>query len=157
MAQGIMTGIGFLGAGVIMKEKLSIRGLTTAASIWMTASIGIVVGMGFFSAACIATLLTLAVLGILGWFERKIPTFYYSRLMVRYKNTDILLKDDLYNIIEDQKFKSTNPSYQLEDGGKILKFQLTIHTRDPANLQRLADNLSRQEHISEFSIIPVGE
>ena len=41
MAQGIMTGIGFLGAGVIMKDGLSVRGLTTAASIWITAAIGI--------------------------------------------------------------------------------------------------------------------
>ena len=48
MAQGIMTGIGFLGAGVIMKEGLSVRGLTTAASIWITAAIGILVGIGFY-------------------------------------------------------------------------------------------------------------
>jgi hypothetical protein len=40
MAQGVMTGIGFLGAGVIFKEGLSVRGLTTAASIWITAGIG---------------------------------------------------------------------------------------------------------------------
>lgn len=45
MAQGIMTGIGFLGAGMIIKEGLTVRGLTTAASIWMTASIGIVIGL----------------------------------------------------------------------------------------------------------------
>ena len=44
MAQGIMTGIGFLGAGVIFKEGLTVRGLTTAASIWVTAAIGILVG-----------------------------------------------------------------------------------------------------------------
>src|SRR5262249_45716487 len=43
MAQGIMTGIGFLGAGVIFKEGLTVRGLTTAASIWITAAIGILV------------------------------------------------------------------------------------------------------------------
>ena len=58
MAQGIMTGIGFLGAGLIMKEKMTIRGLTTAAAIWMTASIGIIIGMGLFNAAGVATLLT---------------------------------------------------------------------------------------------------
>src|SRR5512143_2193375 len=51
MAQGIMTGIGFLGAGVIMKEGLTVRGLTTAASIWVTAAIGILVGIGFWYAA----------------------------------------------------------------------------------------------------------
>src|SRR6266496_6850150 len=51
MAQGIMTGIGFLGAGVIFKEGLTVRGLTTAASIWVTATLGIVIGVGFFPAA----------------------------------------------------------------------------------------------------------
>jgi len=46
MAQGVMTGIGFLGAGVIMKEGLSVRGLTTAASIWIIAAIGVLAGAG---------------------------------------------------------------------------------------------------------------
>ncbi|MGE3146335.1 MAG: MgtC/SapB family protein, partial [Pseudorhodoplanes sp.] len=51
MAQGIMTGIGFLGAGVIFKEGLTVRGLTTAASIWVTSALGILVGIGFYFAA----------------------------------------------------------------------------------------------------------
>ena len=55
MAQGIMTGIGFLGAGVIFKEKLTIRGLTTAASIWMTAALGILYGIGFYYPAILVT------------------------------------------------------------------------------------------------------
>ena len=62
MAQGIMTGIGFLGAGVIFKEGLTVRGLTTAASIWMTASIGILVGVGFWMPAIFGTIATLVVL-----------------------------------------------------------------------------------------------
>jgi MgtC family len=52
MAQGIMTGIGFLGAGVIFKEGLSVRGLTTAASIWTTAAIGILMGIGLRALFC---------------------------------------------------------------------------------------------------------
>ena len=51
-AQGIMTGIGFLGAGVIFKEGLTVRGLTTAASIWITAAIGIQVGIEIGRASC---------------------------------------------------------------------------------------------------------
>src|SRR6202171_4794896 len=62
MAQGIMTGIGFLGAGVIFKEGLTVRGLTTAASIWVTASIGILVGIGFWVPAVLGTTATLAIL-----------------------------------------------------------------------------------------------
>ena len=49
--QGVVTGIGFLGAGVIMKEGFSISGLTTAASIWASAAIGVLVGIGFYAAA----------------------------------------------------------------------------------------------------------
>ncbi len=62
MAQGIMTGIGFLGAGAIIKEGLSVRGLTTAASIWITAAIGILTGVGFYFAALVGTALTLGTL-----------------------------------------------------------------------------------------------
>src|SRR5919106_1651358 len=51
MAQGIMTGIGFVGAGAIIKEGFSVRGLTTAASIWITAALGILIGIGFYFAA----------------------------------------------------------------------------------------------------------
>src|SRR5262245_34883210 len=58
MAQGIMTGIGFLGAGVIFKEGLTVRGLTTAASIWVTAAIGILVGIGFWFAAVVGAAAT---------------------------------------------------------------------------------------------------
>ena len=65
--QGIITGIGFLGAGVIVHERSSerVRGLTTAASIWVTASIGIACGIGSWRIAGIATLIVLA-LFILG-------------------------------------------------------------------------------------------
>src|SRR5512133_1942975 len=56
MAQGIMTGIGFLGAGVIFKEGLTVRGLTTAASIWTTSAIGVLMGSGLYYPALAATI-----------------------------------------------------------------------------------------------------
>jgi putative Mg2+ transporter-C (MgtC) family protein len=58
VVQGILTGIGFLGAGVIMREGLSIRGLTTAASIWSSSAIGVLVGIGFYGAAILLTALS---------------------------------------------------------------------------------------------------
>jgi len=69
MAQGIMTGIGFLGAGVIFKEALSVRGLTTAASIWITAAIGILAGIGFYFPAIVATMLTLVRYRYFAWLR----------------------------------------------------------------------------------------
>jgi putative Mg2+ transporter-C (MgtC) family protein len=56
--QGIVTGIGFLGAGVIMRDGLNISGLTTAASIWTCSAIGIMVGVGFYAAAILLTFLS---------------------------------------------------------------------------------------------------
>src|SRR5881227_1468891 len=78
MAQGIMTGIGFLGAGVIFKEGLTVRGLTTAASIWVTASIGILVGIGFWVPAIVGTAATLLVLAAFRLIEMRLPSEVYA-------------------------------------------------------------------------------
>ena len=59
IAAQIVTGIGFLGAGAIIRQGLSIRGLTTAASLWVVAAIGIAAGAGYYSAAVITTVLVL--------------------------------------------------------------------------------------------------
>jgi len=69
--QGIVTGIGFLGAGAILKldESRDIKGLTTAASIWISAAIGVAVGLGGLGLALLATILTLIVLAVLGKIE----------------------------------------------------------------------------------------
>lgn len=71
--QGITTGIGFLGAGSILKddEKHHIKGLTTAASIWISAAIGVTVGLGALGMAILATILTLIVLTIAYRFEKR--------------------------------------------------------------------------------------
>jgi len=71
--QGIVTGIGFLGAGSILKinEERDIQGLTTAAGIWMTAAIGVAVGLGTLGLAIIATILTLIVLMVIGQIDYK--------------------------------------------------------------------------------------
>jgi putative Mg2+ transporter-C (MgtC) family protein len=69
IAAGVITGIGFLGAGAIMREGEAVKGLTTAASLWVVAGIGLAVGCGFRRAAIYTTVLTLAVLLILRYLE----------------------------------------------------------------------------------------
>jgi putative Mg2+ transporter-C (MgtC) family protein len=68
---GVATGIGFLGAGAIMKEGINVRGLTTAATIWVTASIGVAIGTGAFEIGLITFSFTIIVLSIFGILERK--------------------------------------------------------------------------------------
>ena len=66
--QGIVTGIGFIGAGTILKltDEREIQGLTTAAGLWMTAAIGVAVGLGALGLAIIATVMTVIVLALEG-------------------------------------------------------------------------------------------
>src|SRR5918992_4314736 len=84
MAQGIMTGIGFLGAGVIVKEGASVRGLTTAASIWITAAIGILAGVGFYFPVVVATALTLGTLSLFRYIEARMAAISYVLHVVRF-------------------------------------------------------------------------
>ena len=69
--QGIVTGIGFVGAGAILKlpEERRIEGLTTAAGIWLTSAVGIAAGMGREASAILGTVLALAIFASLGWID----------------------------------------------------------------------------------------
>ncbi len=157
MAQGIMTGIGFLGAGVIMKENLTVRGLTTAASVWITAAIGIIIGMGFFAAAGTATVITLLVLSSLGWLERKLRSRRYATLMVRFKREVGLPKAELTSLISKHDISYYSPSYHLEEEGAVFQYSMTINTQNTDNFHTLAESLTRMDQIIEFSIMPTGD
>ena len=69
IAAGVVTGIGFLGAGTIIRSGESVKGLTTAASLWTVSGIGLAVGCGFYIAACATAVIAFAAL----YFLRKIP------------------------------------------------------------------------------------
>ena len=74
VVQGIVTGVGFLGAGVIMKEGLNISGLTTAASIWASSAIGVLVGVGLFGAAILLTVLLVVLMMWMPKLEARLPS-----------------------------------------------------------------------------------
>ncbi len=71
IAAGVVTGVGFLCAGAIIRSKEQVKGLTTAASIWISAAIGLAIGCGYISAALIGTLLSFITLSFLKVIEKK--------------------------------------------------------------------------------------
>lgn len=77
----ILSGIGFLGAGTIIREGYSVKGLTTAASLWSVACIGIASGAGFYSGA---TILTIIILGALAYLKirRKSPSIFFIKILL---------------------------------------------------------------------------
>ncbi len=85
VVQGIVTGVGFLGAGVIMKDGLNIRGLTTAASIWSASVIGILVGVGFYGAAILLAALSILCMLWVQRIESWLPAIESLSVTVQFK------------------------------------------------------------------------
>jgi putative Mg2+ transporter-C (MgtC) family protein len=86
IAYGVMTGVGFLGAGVIVQSHSgAVRGLTTAAGLWCIAAVGLAAGLGMYVVTGLATLLILAALWVLDYFEDMLPKLRYRTMTVRMK------------------------------------------------------------------------
>jgi putative Mg2+ transporter-C (MgtC) family protein len=83
IAYGVMTGIGFLGAGTIVKHRVSVRGLTTAAAMWCVAAVGMAAGFGLYTLTLIATVLIVTALWVLDYFESAVPKWRYRTVVVR--------------------------------------------------------------------------
>jgi putative Mg2+ transporter-C (MgtC) family protein len=157
MAQGIMTGIGFLGGGVIFKEGLTVRGLTTAASIWMTAAIGVLMGSGLYSAGAMATLITLGVLSAFRWLEQRVPTHKFAHHRLRFVRGDVLSEARLRELLAQHGFRLSALTYHLTDEGRFFEYRMTIRTSDERNFGRLATVLAGMSEVHEFRISPSGD
>ena len=157
MAQGIMTGIGFLGAGVIFKEGLTVRGLTTAASIWVTAAIGILVGIGFYFAAVLGAVATLAVLALFRLIERRLPTEFYAHHLLRFERANVMAEEELRKLVGEYGFSVANLSSRLMEGGKQFEYRMVIRSPDRRNAEKLSQHLRTLPQVIEFRISPTGD
>ncbi|MBZ0139409.1 MAG: MgtC/SapB family protein [Pseudorhodoplanes sp.] len=157
MAQGIMTGIGFLGAGVIFKEGLTVRGLTTAASIWTTSAIGILVGIGFYFAAALGAMAALAVLAVFRWIENRLPAEYYAHLIVTFPRRKVMTEDKLRRLVGDRGFSIANLSSRLTNAGKDFEYRMMIKSRERLATEALSRQLRQSPEVIGFRISPTGD
>jgi putative Mg2+ transporter-C (MgtC) family protein len=157
MAQGIMTGIGFLGAGAIIKEGFTVRGLTTAASIWVTSAIGILVGIGFYFAAIVGTVLVIGTLSTFRWIERRLPTESYSMFMVRFAREKVMPEPALRSLVEASGFSLSGLSYRLHGDAMQFEYRMVLRTLRASNAQKLAEKLQANPAVLDFRIAPTGD
>jgi putative Mg2+ transporter-C (MgtC) family protein len=154
MAQGIMTGIGFLGAGVIFQEGLTVRGLTTAASIWITAALGILIGIGFYFPAAITTALVLFILSAFRWIESRMPSETFARLDVAFKRDAALDEDALRR---GKGFTVAQLSYRVTEDGERFEYRMMLRTTLARNMSELARSLAGNPMVVSFRIAPAGD
>ena len=157
MAQGIMTGIGFLGAGVIVKEGASVRGLTTAASIWITAAIGILAGVGFYFPVVIGTTLTLGTLSMFRLIEARMPALSYVQHVVRFPLHRAMPTSEYCEFAAQHNLKASEFSYRVSLERGYTEYHMVLSTRDPGAERRFAAVLAENPDVLEFRLTPSGD
>ncbi len=142
LAAQVVSGIGFLGAGAILRYGSTIKGLTTAASLWTVAVVGMTVGVGLIVAATGTTLLLLVILTIVNWIEKRY-IHAYTTWTVKFQSIDRPgLYDDFHRIINqmDQKVKSIGVSKVV--GDNLIIIEAIIQTVENQNIHPLLETLS---------------
>jgi putative Mg2+ transporter-C (MgtC) family protein len=157
MAQGIMTGIGFLGGGVIVREGLTVRGLTTAASIWVTAAIGILAGVGFYNTVLIGAVITIGTLTVFRKLESRMPSQIFANNTIAFGRDNYLSETEVRELLLKNGFSVANISYRLMEKGERLEYRMTVCTMDSGNIEKLSKTLLGLASVVEFNISISGE
>lgn len=153
--QGIVTGVGFLGAGVIMKDGFNISGLTTAASIWASSAIGIMVGVGFYAAAILLAILSGALMMWAAKLEHWLPTRPAIALMLRFRPGFTAEQETLVRVARERGYDVALGSLSVRHvGGKQEWRYVAIEFAKGrgASLTKLANELELFEGVEEFEL-----
>jgi putative Mg2+ transporter-C (MgtC) family protein len=153
IAQGLVTGIGFLGAGVIMREGLSVRGLTTSASIWAMAGLGVVFGYRQYLDGFAGTIVFLLILMGLRWFDRHLPRSAQGVLTVRFDAKSALSETQFRALLAELGIHANLMRQQLSDGVVIQSSQ--IHARRVMPTEALAGRLAAEKSVLGFDLQPL--
>jgi len=153
MPHAILTGIGFLGAGVIFREGASVKGLTTAASLWLTAALGIVFGTGLLELATIGTVIALLVLVFLRIVQRLTPPKPMIRLEIAVTSDSALDGARLGAILAAEGLRPGTMSFRQDRASGVRRYMLLASTRDlKIDCERLAKVLERDDAVQHLSI-----
>jgi len=138
IAAQIVTGIGFLGAGAIIRQGVSIRGLTTAATLWVAAAIGMAAGAGYYAGAVLGTIVTLIAL----WPLRRLAFPVFERLRPEERSMIIELRPDtkaaqLLAALEEEHARVEY--FQLADEDDRRTITVTLDTPSQELLSNIAD------------------
>ncbi len=157
LAQGVVTGIGFLGAGVIFKEGSSVQGLTTAASIWATAAAGLLFGVGMPGAAVGVTALVLVTLVVFRWVEDVIPWRVYALATFRFEAALAPDEAQLAQLLDNHEISLRDVSYRLTEEGRIFEYSTSLHTSHRRAYGHLAERLKTIPGLVEYDVARISK
>ena len=153
--QGIVTGIGFLGAGVIMREGFNISGLTTAASIWASSAIGVLVGVGFYAAAILLALLSASCMMWMTKIESRLPARHAIALVLRFRRGFSPNEARLRQLAFERGYEIAIGSLKIDfmEGAAQWHFvAIELGRQHGASLSNLASELSRFDGVESYQL-----
>jgi putative Mg2+ transporter-C (MgtC) family protein len=153
--QGIVTGIGFLGAGVIMKEGFSISGLTTAASLWASSAIGILVGIGFYSAAILLAMLSAACMIWVVKLESWLPSRQAVAIVMQFKEGFVANEDAIRALALERGYEIATGTIFIgsKDGKTEWRFvAVALNRKLATSLSVMSQELEKFEGIESYQL-----
>jgi putative Mg2+ transporter-C (MgtC) family protein len=153
IAAQVVSGIGFLGAGAIVRLGNNIRGLTTAASLWLIAAVGLAIGAGMFAAAAVAELISLVTLFVLDILEKRFfPSERNKILELHYKNNNPATAEAL-DILKTFGIRSQSMDVNQGVGkGKGTRLRILVSIPDAIDIAKLAKALKTAGEVSRIEI-----
>lgn len=152
VVQGIVTGVGFLGAGVIYKEGYNIRGLTTAACIWVTSAIGVLMGLGLYLVGFLAAGAVLAVLTLFRHIEALVPSRTYSQLRLAYARDAAPEEAELKKMLCNHGLQVRALGYKLHAKSGLFEFEATLVSKNRGPVRRLVGTLKEAPEVASFEL-----
>ena len=147
IAAGVITGIGFLGAGTIMHAKSTVRGLTTAASLWVVAGVGLAVGSGFYFGAVVTTVLTIITLMFFSRLEHTmIRKDWYKTIVIETKEGVDQLKA-IRGLIEERKSEITDFEVDRARDGVNMMLRIGLKLYKIRTADQLIDDLAHLDGV----------
>jgi len=154
VVQGIMTGVGFVGAGVIVKEGFTVRGLTTAAAIWVTSAIGVLIGEGHYLTTVAATATTFGLLSVARRLEERMPSQSYAHCQICFPRNDTLDERRVRELVQRHGFHLTEISYKLSAERDQFEYRMVLWSADPHASAHLANELRALPAVVDFRLSP---
>ena len=157
MSHGLLTGIGFLCAGVIFREGFSVHGLTTAASLWVTSAIGVLLGVGMWQLALVVAGATLGVLAVLRLADAKLPHIGVMDVVLRWKRGTAPGEARVRNLLKDAGLKAVRLGHVIAHDGKVHEHHMKVKGPMPMDIDGLVVRLSDEHDLVGFSVMPRDE
>ncbi|GBE04347.1 MAG TPA: MgtC/SapB family protein [Nitrospirae bacterium] len=151
ISAGALIGIGFLGAGVIIKSGNEVRGLTTAASIWIVSAIGLAIGSGLYFEGILTFIITIIALVALRTIGHKIRVQHFKNIKVTTNRMEDA-EESIISIINEQDFRIHNVDYEKSGGKDEIIYRFTVSSRNKAAAKQTFLKLNSLDFINTIRI-----